>query len=196
MSKLWVFAPALLVLFGASFVAAGSFWAAYRQANSSIVIRQKNDQIIALQQENIANVRGADFCSFGISPDETNGQGGYRLMVFSDNNLPVYDVRIYVTSGLDLSIDTEYERQRYFNAIRNPFMYDIGTLHIGEARSLDVFLKPGHYQIDIITRNARYTELIKFGPFGSGLGSSMIVREMSGKVLQSYTGPDGYPKIY
>jgi hypothetical protein len=60
MIKLAPFYPAIVVLIGAIFVAAGGFWASYRQSNFNMEIRAKNEEIAALQKDNADAITGGD----------------------------------------------------------------------------------------------------------------------------------------
>jgi hypothetical protein len=60
MARLSPFFPAMVVFIGALFVAAGGFWASWRQSNFNIEIRDKNEEIARLQHENAATITGGD----------------------------------------------------------------------------------------------------------------------------------------
>jgi hypothetical protein len=49
--------PAIVILAGAVLVAFGGFWAACRQANFNAKLNEKNDQIIALQDQQTKSTR-------------------------------------------------------------------------------------------------------------------------------------------
>jgi hypothetical protein len=195
MLRLWPFAPAFVVLVGAILVAGGSFWAGFRQSNFNAEIRAKNEQITTLQQENIRILKGADFFHLGISfSNPTTGTSVFPLMSINLSSLPIYDVYLNIRSHVDLPFDTAHEAEA-MHYILNPDRVEIGTVPVG-VKQTTIVLAPGYYQIDIRTRYAKYTEMLKFGPFGSTIGQSYIVNDYTGKILVKHTTPDGYPKIY
>jgi hypothetical protein len=166
--------PAFVVLFGAVFVAVGSFWAAFRQSNFNAEIRAKNEKITTLEQENIRTLRGADFFHLTVllAPNST---GLFPLMSINRSDLPVYDVYLNIRSHVDLPFDTAHQAEAMHHML-NPDSAEIGTVPPGAKRTT-IFLAPGYYQIDIRTRYAKYTEMLKFGPFGSTLGQTYIITD-------------------
>jgi hypothetical protein len=194
MLRLWAFAPALIVFLGAVLVAGGSFWAAFRQSAFSAAITSKNDEIATLQQENTIILKGSDFFHFIISLSPNN-EGRFPLMSINRSDLPVYDVYLNITSHVDLPLDTTEHQAEAMHYLLNPDRVELGTVPLG-AKQTNVFLPPGYYQIDVRTRYAKYTEMLKFGPFGGATGQSYIVRDYTGKVFEKQTSPDGLPKVY
>jgi hypothetical protein len=163
MLRLWPFLPAFVVLFGAILVAGGSFWAGFRQSNFNAEIRAKNEQITALQQENIRTLRGADFFYF-IVVLRPNANGLFPLMSVNRSDLPVYDVYLNIRSHVDLPFDTPAHQAEAMHYMLNPERVEIGTVPPG-GKDTRIFLAPEYYQIDIRTRYMKYTEMLKFGPF-------------------------------
>jgi hypothetical protein len=67
LSRLWPLAPALVIAGGATLVALGGFWAAYRQSHFNAELRQKNEEI--------ARLTGGDgFCYIAFQIVDMNGQ--------------------------------------------------------------------------------------------------------------------------
>jgi hypothetical protein len=192
MLRLWPFAPAFVVLLGAIIVADGSFWAGFRQSNFNAEIRTKNEQIATSQQENIRILKGSDFFHFLVSLSP-NTDGKFPLMSLNRSDLPVYDVYLNIRSHVDLPFDTPAHQAEAMHYILNPDRVELGTVPPG-AKQTNVFLAPGYYQIDIRTRYAKYTEMLKFGPFGGTMGQSYIISDYTGETFEKQTSPDGFPK--
>jgi hypothetical protein len=57
---LWQFLPAIIIATGGLIAACGGVWQAMRQSNFNSELRQKNDQIIALQQQSAGAITGGD----------------------------------------------------------------------------------------------------------------------------------------
>jgi hypothetical protein len=81
LARLSPFFPALLVFVGALFVAAGGFWASWRQSNFNIEIRAKNDEISRLQRENANAITGGD--SFAFAGFQIFGMDGKAVNAYS-----------------------------------------------------------------------------------------------------------------
>ncbi len=194
MLRLWQFTPAFVVFIGAILVAGGSLWAAFRQSNFNTEIKAENEQIQALQQENIKILRGADYLSFMISL-EASSNGKFPLDLFNPGDLPVYDVSVNIRSHVDFPFDTPQHQVQGLYYVEHPDHFEIGTVPRGIKRTT-IFLEPGYYQIGIRTRYTNLTEMLKFGQFGATLGQSCIVKDFCGKILEKQTSPDGFPKIY
>jgi hypothetical protein len=65
---MWPYAPALVVFLGALVAGGGALWQAIRQSEFSAEIREKNETIIRLQNENIAQLTGSDsFCYVDVT---------------------------------------------------------------------------------------------------------------------------------
>ena len=194
MLRLWAFAPALVVFLGAVLVAGGSFWAAFRQSAFNAAITSKNDEITKLQQDNIKILKESDFFHFMVllSP---NNDGKYPLMSINRSDLPIYDVYLNIKSHVDLPLDTPEHQAEAMHYMLNPDRVELGTVPPG-TKQTTVFLPPGYYQLDIRTRYAKYTEMLKFGSFGGETGQSYVISDYTGKVFEKQTSPDGFPKVY
>jgi hypothetical protein len=160
MTRLLAFAPALIVFLGAVLVAGGSFWAAFRQSAFNAAIAEKNEEIATLQQKNIRTLKGSDFFHFMVALQQ-NSKGEFRLMSVNRTDLPVYDVYLIIRSHVDLPWDTPEHQAQALHYLQNPMQVDVGTIPTGAKEIM--WLEPGYYQIDIRTRYAKYTEMIKFG---------------------------------
>jgi hypothetical protein len=187
--------PLLFLFCWAHFLAAGgSFWAGFRQSNFNAEIREKDEEIRKLQEENIRTLKGSDFFHLMIvySP---NGVGKFPLFSVNSADLPVYDVYLVIRSHVDLPWDTPEHQAEALRYLQNPSQIEIGNVPIG-MKQTPIFLEPGYYQIDIRTRYHKYTEMLKFGAFGDGMGQSYIISDFTGKIFGKQTSPDGFPKIY
>jgi len=197
-----ILGPPGLILLGAVIAAIGGFWAASKQSISSTELRASNKEIkslnqriLELQQENLNNIRGADFC-FILASDQFNQDGSFNFNLIAPNKLPVFDVYLKIIKDVNAPIDTPEQQHKLLNNISNPIIINVGNMSAWGVRKIDVSLSPGYYQIDIRTRNAKYLEMLKFDLFHGGLGQSMIVSDFHGNVLQKSTSPEDLPSIY
>jgi hypothetical protein len=193
MVRLWGFAPALVVLLGAVLVAGGSFWAAFRQSAFNAALAAKNEEIAKLQQENIHTLKGSDVFHFMVALQQ-NSKGEFRLMSVNRTDLPIYDVYLIIRSHVDLPLDTPEHQAEALDYLQNPKQVDVGTIPPGAKEIM--WLEPGYYQIDIRTRYAKYTEMIKFGIHENRAGQSYIIADYQGNTFEKQTSPEGFPKIY
>lgn len=203
MLRLWtlILGPPGLIFLGASITAVGGFWAASRQSSSSIEqksanleVKLLNEKILELQQESLANVRGADLC-FVLASQNPNSNGSFNLNIIVPGDLPVFDVYLRIIKNVDTPIDTPAQLRTSIDNMSNPIVVEVGNVISRGVKNLDVTLSPGYHQIDIRTRNAKYTETLKFGLFGSTLGQSIIIKDGQGNVLHKLTSPENYPSI-
>lgn len=204
MPWLWtlILGPPGLIFLGAFISAVGALWAANRQSNSSLEqkasnleMKLLNGRILELQQESLANVRGADLCFIFMS-QYPNANGRFNINVIAPNDLPVFDVYLNVIENIDAPTDTPEQQKILIDKINNPITVNVGNMISRGIRSLDTTLNPGYHQINIRTRNAKYTEAIKFELFHNVLGQSIVVKDGQGNVLHESTSPEGFPKIY
>jgi hypothetical protein len=106
----------------------------------------------------------------------------------------VYDVYLIIRSHVDLPWDTPEHQAQALHYLQNPMQMDVGTVPPGAKEVL--WLEPGYYQIDIRTRYAKYTEMIKFGVYENRPGQSYVISDYRGNTFEKQTSPDGFPKIY
>lgn len=138
MSKIIVFAPAILVLVGAILVAVGTFWSGFRQSHFNAEIRKKNEQITKMQEEDIATLRGADYLTVFIN-DSPNDRGQFGLVVSNSNNLPIYDVYLVIRSHVDMPMDTPEQQQKAWPFLLNPDKYEIGNIAMHGVKDTRLF---------------------------------------------------------
>jgi hypothetical protein len=94
LARLSPFSPALFVLVGALFVAAGGFWASWRQSNFNIDIRAKNEEISRLQQENLNQLTSSgSFCHIEATGNPDNS---VLLTLFHNGKYPLFDVLVEI----------------------------------------------------------------------------------------------------
>jgi hypothetical protein len=123
-----------------------------------------------------------------------NANGQFPLMSVNQSDLPVFDVHLVIRSHVDLPWDTPAHQAEAMHYMLNPVQINVGTVLHGMHTI--TFLEPGYYQIDTLTRYAKYTEMLKFGTFENGNGQSYIISDFTGKIFEKQTSPDGFPKIY
>lgn len=148
-----------------------------------------------MQEEDIATLKGADYITIFVD-DHSNINGKFKLTALNANDLPVYDVYLVVRSHIDLPMDTPEQQEKAMQFIMNPDKYEIGNIAKHGVKDTGVLLEPGYYQIDIRTRYAKYTEMLKFGSFKGVLGKSISVTNFQGNVLHQSTYPEDFAKIY
>jgi hypothetical protein len=94
-SRLWPFAPAILIFVGALIVAIGGFWASFRQSNFNAELRQKNEEIARLQSENTGFITGGDsFPELIVAHATAREPDKFRILVRNHGRFPLYDVQV------------------------------------------------------------------------------------------------------
>jgi hypothetical protein len=105
MSRLSPFFPAMVVVFGALVVAAGGFWASWRQSNFNIDLREKNEEIARLQHENASLITGDDsfaYAAFQIFDIDGTAVDAHAMpnnlllapVIIAKGEYPLYDVTV------------------------------------------------------------------------------------------------------
>jgi hypothetical protein len=155
----------------------------------------KGDAVaISKSQTSMDVLRGSDFCVFMVvGPQHPSGK--WPLMSVNHNCLPVYDVYMRIRGNVDAPFDSPEDMRKLLEYMSEVKQIELGTIPYG-VKMFDIFLEPGHYQIDIRTRYGKYTEMLKFSPFNGDIGQSRIVRDLQGNMLDQLTLPDGYTPIY
>jgi hypothetical protein len=174
MARLSPFFPAMVVLVGALVVAAGGFWAAWRQSDFNMEIRQKNEEIVRLQRENANAITGGDsfawaaFQIFGADGNAVNAHAmpDDLLLVpafINQGIYPLYDVSVRfanVARGQPVNIN---------DALRG---YPIGNLAPGAATMTGIRL-PHHgkdleFNVFFSARNGMWTQFLRMRWVGDG----------------------------
>jgi hypothetical protein len=168
------FFPAMLVFVGALFVAAGGFWAAWRQSNFNMEIREKNEEIARLQGESRNAITGGDsfaYALFQVFAADGSAVNAYAMpddLLLVPNFIhrgqyPLYDVAVRfanVAGGrLDLS-----------SAIRD---YPVGNMAAGLATVARGIRLPHHgkdleFNIFFSARNGIWTQFLRMRWVGNG----------------------------
>ncbi len=187
MIKLAPFYPAIVVLIGAIFVAAGGFWASYRQSNFNMEIRAKNEEIAALQKDNADAITGGD--SFAEAAFSMLDRSGNMTNAFSmpDQLLlvptfihrgkhPLYDVSVRFTD-----LQAKFDAQ---NALR---AYPIGNMTPGLATitggiNLPHDGKDLNFNIFFVGRNGMWIQFLRMPWMGDGWGRASKI-ERNGVVI-------------
>jgi hypothetical protein len=86
--------PALIILIGAIIVAFGGFWAAWRQTNFNARLNEKNNEIIALQDQQIQYVTGGD--SYPLIIPLFTGTERISMSLHASGKYPIYDFQITI----------------------------------------------------------------------------------------------------
>jgi hypothetical protein len=89
--------PAMMIFAGAVLVALGGLWAAHRQTNFNATLREKNDEIIALQSQQISALTGGDSYPF-VTPT-FKGDGKVTMLLLNQGKYPLYDVQVTILDG-------------------------------------------------------------------------------------------------
>jgi hypothetical protein len=126
LARLSPFFPALLVFVGALFVAAGGFWASWRQSNFNIDIRAKNEEISRLQQENLNQLTSSDsFCHIEATGNPDNS---VLLTLFHNGKYPLFDVFVEIQ-------DTAAAR-RFWERFKQSGQTQLGSADISAAKGV------------------------------------------------------------
>jgi hypothetical protein len=129
---------------------------------------------------------GGDSCWFEAELQTLNSEG-FKFMAFNRSKSPIYDVYLLIRSHVD---DPAY-------ATKEPQQIEIGNIPAHSVKETNFRLPFGYYQIDIRTRNNKYTEMLKIMPFNGKIGQSYIVRGMPfGNVITKYNEPPDFPGTY
>jgi hypothetical protein len=168
------YAPAVVILIGAFMVAGGGFWQAIRQSQSNAAQREfntalnaKNEAIIALQHENIAQLTGADsFCSVDTT---FSARDRISFMLKHHGTHPVTDVTVQIRDSADtervgnqmMSGQLPSDGFNFLTLATKTFT--AGTMVRNMGRLLVTMPYDGkrrNFFVDIFTRNASYHEEI------------------------------------
>ena len=189
------FAPALLIAFGALSATIGGFWQSYRQSSFNAAIREKNDQIIVLQQENLNAVTGGDsFVEMRLLELGQELQAPTTPAFFNRGKYPLYDVTARIVD-LDLRIiptDSDAIRKLMGLAVNigelapnQPFSNMQPLSHSAES---DI-----NYNIFYSARNGHWTQFLRMKWTESGWSVANRI-EQNGKDVLVEVSPD-FPKL-
>jgi len=200
--RLAPFFPALVVFLGAILVAAGGFWAAWRQSNFNAEIRNKNETIIGLQQENTNAITGGDSFAYvgfrifsldGKSPNANAMPDDLFLVpdIIHSGKYPLYDVKVrFHQTGVPSSQSIAGEKN-----------YPLGNLAPGFATSSSVVRFQHHgkdinYNIFFAARNGGWVQILRMRWMGNGWaaankvlkGKTVLLREVSNNFPRTEDG--------
>ena len=195
-TRLSPFFPAMVVFIGAIFVAAGGFWAAYRQSNFNSEIRAKNDEIARLQREGLSSITGGDsfaFILFQVFAADGSAVNAFAMPddlllvpnVISQGKFPLYDVSVrFVRTGRGQSFDLN-------SAVQS---YSWGNLTPGTVSTTAVRFKHHgkeiNYNVFFGARNGMWVQELRMHWIGDGWALANRVRrgheEIYNEVSQNY----------
>jgi hypothetical protein len=188
MEKLSPFYPAMVVFVGALVVAGGAFWASFRQSNFNIELRNKNNEIAALQKENADTITGGDSfaeVAFRVLDQSGNMPNAFAMpdqlvlnpIVIHHGKYPLYDVKARVHKFGSINLDTAI---------------DVGNLTPGFASNNAVVRIPQQgknlsYNIFFVARNGGWNQFLRMLWVGDGWaraskivrGDKVLLREVS-----------------
>jgi hypothetical protein len=126
-SRIWPFAPAIMIFIGAVIVAFGGFWASFRQSGFNAELQDKNKEITRLQADNTGFITGGDsFPELSIAMRTAREPDKYQILILNHGRFPLYDVQVRF---VDL---VAVEASRASNPANMGFPEIHGTvLHIG-----------------------------------------------------------------
>jgi hypothetical protein len=136
--------PALIIAVGAVAVAGGGFWASWRQTQFNEELTEKNNKIISLQDELKTYVTGGDNFCFLQADLPKDATTPVDLYVINEKNTPIFNVTAVIHPVRQYTAAT---------AVR------LGTVLAGAMR-IEQKLIPGNYQINIVSRNGAFTEML------------------------------------
>lgn len=86
--------PAALILAGAIVVAVGGFWAGSRQANFNARLNEKNNEIMALQNQQIMAITGGDLYPYIMPTFSSNAH--LDLMLLTEGKYTIYELQVAI----------------------------------------------------------------------------------------------------
>jgi hypothetical protein len=192
LARVWPLAPALVIALGATFVAFGGFWAAYRQSNFNAELRQKNDEI--------ARLTGGDgFCWIAFQIVDTQGQLINANSMLDDLILipsfihrgpyPLYDVSANIVDVDEITKDVT----------RASTAANIGNLAPGSyAKTTGIRIshhgKDFNFNIVYVARNGSWLQKLRMRWVGNGWTmANKVVEGLGGKELLLEINPN-YPR--
>jgi hypothetical protein len=192
MPNLSPFYPALLAFVGALLVAAGGFWASWRQSNFNAEIREKNAEIALLQQESANTITGgSSYCWTAFQVFASNGSAvnAYSMpddLLLIPNFIAVGSYPLYDVAALMVDLDIlQTDVQRASTTV------SVGNMTPGFAITTSTQLrhhgKDFNFNIFYIARNGAWTQMLRMRWVGDGWamankvmrGSKEIHREVS-----------------
>ncbi len=201
---LWQFLPALLIVGGGVLAACGGFWQAVRQSYFNSELRQKNDEIIRLQQESAGTITGGDsFAEMVISvPDIATG--AVAIPGFAHHGrFPIYDVTARIVDLGEYQRLTAAKNHKAATAALLGTEVTVGNLTPGFARQPSVVLqhptgRDFSYNVFFVARNGAWTQQLRMKWIGNGSSVATRISGLSeGKELYLNVnanfplGPDG-----
>jgi hypothetical protein len=195
---LWQFLPAIFIVAGAVLAACGGFWQAVRQSNFNSELRQKNDQIIELQQQSAGAITGGDsFAEMVLEvPDVTTG--AVAMPTFAHHGkFPLYDVTARI---VDLGEYRRLEAAKNFLAATTALQgteVSVGSLTPGFSRGPMAALqhpsgRDFSYNVFFVARNGAWIQQLRMKWIGNGWSEATRISGLSeGKELYQKVTP-GY----
>jgi hypothetical protein len=188
--------PAIVILAGAVLVAFGGFWAAYKQANFNARLNEKNDQIIALQDQQINAITGGD--SYPYVMPAFKGDGKVTMLLLNQGNYPLYDVQVTISDGdlIAQRIKKSDDVSRDISAIydQSQRIYKIGNLGRNQSSWLEGFdldEKTGarNFTMYLLARNGQVNEFMRLRWVKNHWSVAVTALNKQG-VLEEHIGED------
>jgi hypothetical protein len=196
---LWQFLPAIIIATGGLIAACGGVWQAMRQSNFNSELRQKNDQIIALQQQSAGAITGGDSFAEMVLEVRDVTTGAVAMPVFAHHGkFPLYDVTARIA---DLGEYRKLTAAKNFLAATTALQgteVSVGNLTPGFARGPMVALqhpsgRDFSYNVFFVARNGSWTQQLRMKWMGNGWSVATRISGLSeGKELYRNVTPD-YP---
>ncbi len=167
--------PMVLILLGALVSAAGALWASIQQGQSERELKNKNAEILALNQRIKESIIGGNsFCYFEVVGYDTV-RNRVDLMLFHEGRYPLYDVGVTVQDvektfevlwsqkQLPLHQHLSQTEALFAQAKRS---ISVGNLSVSQALGPFV-IELGEadkrtFNIDIVARNGAVLQLLRF----------------------------------
>lgn len=193
------FLPAIFIVAGGFLAACGGFWQAVRQSSFNSELRQKNDQIIELQQQSAGAITGGNsFAEMVLQvPDVTTG--AVALPMFAHHGkFPLYDVAVRI---VDVGEHRRLTAAKNFVAATTALLgteVSVGSLTPGFARGPMVTLqhpsgRDFSYNVFFVARNGAWIQQLRMKWIGNGWSVATRISGLSeGKELYRNVTP-GYP---
>lgn len=180
--------------------AAGGFWQSFRQSHFNSQIREKNSEIIRLQQESFGAITGGDsFAEMAIQiPDPKTGAVAMPLFIHH-GKFPLYDVKARVVDVGETKRLFEANNNAAAMVALNGTNLNVGNLTPGFAIGPVTALEHPSgqdfkYNIFFVARNGAWIQQLRMSWVGNGWARANRISGLSeGKVLLEEIS-DNYPR--
>ncbi len=156
--------PASVIFIGVIISALGALWAARQQGKSAEALRNKSDEIAALNREIAQSIIGGDsFCYLSVSPLKQPDDQALLTLVHQ-GKYPLYDlgVRIVDVDKFQQVVSRDFSALDLFKIDTN---VSVGNLAVGQAAMIGNMRLPSlhelRFNIFFSARNGFFVQLLR-----------------------------------